>query len=83
MGRFNWSVDEVTPCDDYTMEIVFHDGKRGVFDMKPLIDKPIYRKLKSRSYFVTAHVEGGTVVWDDDVDIAPEILYESCFGQEG
>ena len=65
------------------MEIVFHDGKRGVFDMKPLIDKPIYRKLKSRSYFVTAHVEGGTVVWDDDVDIAPEILYESCFGQEG
>ncbi len=27
--------------------------------------------------FLTAKADCGTVVWDDDIDIAPEHLYES------
>ena len=31
---------------------------------------------KNLSFFLCAKAECGTVVWDDDVDIAPEHLYE-------
>ena len=42
----------------------------------PLLDKPLFSKLKSLPFFLHAKAEDGTVVWPDDIDIAPEHLYE-------
>ena len=78
MGRFKWSVVGVVPHEDYTMTVEFHDGTRGTYDVRPLLGWEVYEPLNSLPFFMGARAERGTVVWGDDIDIAPERLYEDC-----
>lgn len=71
-----WVVKEVHPNDDYTLLLTFADGEKKIYDARPLLNKPIYSQLKSLPFFLSAKAEYDTVVWSDDVDIAPEHLYE-------
>lgn len=71
-----WVVKEVQPRKDYTLIITFADGSKKIYDARPLLNKAIYERLKNPAFFLMAKVECGTVVWNDDIDIAPEHLYE-------
>ena len=71
-----WSVKEVTPKEDYTLLLTFADGSKKVYDARPLLDKPICAPLKNPALFMRAKAKYGTVVWSEDIDIAPEHLYE-------
>ncbi len=71
-----WVVTEVQPQDNYTLILTFADGAKKIYDARPLLDKAIYSQLKSISFFLCARVECGTVVWNEETDIAPEHLYE-------
>lgn len=72
----NWVVKEVLPKDDYTLFLTFADGTKKIYDARPLLEKQIYSKLNNLKFFMSAKPECGTVVWNDDIDIAPEHLYE-------
>ena len=72
-----WVVREVTPKDDYTLHLTFADGTKRIYNARPLLEKAIYSPLRSLAFFLNAKAECGTVVWNDDVDIAPEHLYEA------
>ncbi|WP_294158092.1 DUF2442 domain-containing protein [uncultured Selenomonas sp.] len=72
----NWVVKTATAAPDYTLHLTFADGKQGIYDARPLLEKPLFAKLKSLPFFLNAKAEDGTVVWDDDIDIAPEHLYD-------
>ena len=72
-----WVVKEVKPQEDYTLLITFADGAKKIYDARPLLDKAIYAQLKNPGFFLKAKADCGTVVWNDDIDIAPEHLYES------
>lgn len=72
-----WSVKEAQPHKDYTITVKFHDGSVKIFDAKPLLKIPMFEPLKNPGFFMCAKVECGTVVWNDDIDIAPEYLYEA------
>lgn len=76
MNTPEWVVKKVHPKEDYTLLLFFADGTQKVYDARPLLSKPIYSKLKNIAFFLRARAECGTVVWDDDIDIAPEHLYE-------
>lgn len=76
MNLPEWVVKDVHPKDDYTLLLTFADGEKKVYDARPLLKKAIYAQLKSLPFFLSAKAECGTVVWSDDVDIAPEHLYE-------
>ena len=76
MNTTAWVVKEVQPQKDYTLLITFADGAKKLYNARPLLDKPIYAKLKSLAFFLKAKADCGTVVWNDDIDIAPEHLYE-------
>ena len=78
MNEPKWVVKQAVPKSDYTIELEFADGKQGVFDASPLLEYPLFAPLKSRAFFQLARVDGGTVVWNDELDIAPEHLYEAC-----
>lgn len=71
-----WVVKEVQPRKDYTLLITFADGTKKIYDARPLLEKPIYAQLKNPAFFLKAEVDCDTVVWSDDIDIAPEHLYE-------
>ena len=69
---------EAVPHENHTIDLSFADGKQGVFDMSPLLEDAYYAPLAASPLFMTGRVECGTVVWANDMDIAPELLYERC-----
>ena len=71
-----WVVEKVQPKNDYTLLLTFADGCKKVYDARPLLQKSIYCQLKNIAFFLCAKAECGTVVWNDEIDIAPEHLYE-------
>lgn len=73
-----WIVKMVMPNPNYSLYLEFEDGKKGTYDARPLLKKKIYEPLNNLNFFMKAHIEGDTVVWNEDVDIAPEHLYEHC-----
>ena len=78
MAKPKWSVVSAVPRDDYSIELEFADGTRGVYDARPLIGRKPFALLGKLPFFMLAHADHGTVVWNDEVDIAPEHLYERC-----
>lgn len=71
-----WVVKSVVAKSDYKLIITFANGEQRIYDALPLLEKKIFEPLKNLSLFMSAKVDGDTVVWNDDIDIAPEHLYE-------
>ncbi len=57
------------------LKLVFSDGLSGVLDFSDLLTGPIFSPLKKVECFSTAQVNYGTVVWEYDIDMAPEYLH--------
>lgn len=76
MGQPVWIVEKVKARDDYTLLITFTGGAQRIYDARPLLEKEIFAPLKSLPFFLRAKALYGTVIWSDDIDIAPEHLYE-------
>ena len=76
MGTPAWLVREVDAKPDYTLLITFTDGEKRLYNARPLLNKKLYASLLNLEFFLSARAEYGTVVWNDDIDIAPEHLYE-------
>ena len=68
-------VEDVEYLGDYKLWLRFNDGLEGSVNLKKEVDKPPYRKLRNLKKFVGFGLERGTLVWSDDLDIAPEILH--------
>lgn len=73
----------VTPQANFHLRVEFDTGEDGVFDVSPLLDYPCYRRLKDERYFNLARIDRGTVVWPNDEDLAPEMLWEKSVKSRG
>lgn len=71
-----WFVNAVVPRSDYTLSLEFASGEKRTFDAKVLLSDSFFAPLKSLDLFMQAHKQGRSVVWNDEIDIAPEYLYE-------
>ena len=56
--------------------MTFAGRTKKVYNARPLLEKAIYSQLKNLAFFLCAKTEYGTVIWNDDIDIAPDHLYE-------
>jgi hypothetical protein len=68
-------VTSVQPVTDFKLQLRFSNGECRCFDMAPYLHLPVYRRLDNPGFFALARVDYGTVVWPDEIDIAPETLY--------
>jgi len=69
-------VRSVLPLDDYKLLLEFSNNEKRVFDMKPLLDKPVFKPLWNKELFQKAHIVFDyTVAWNDDLDVCPDSLY--------
>ena len=71
-----WCVAQVEPRKDYSMLLTFENGERRVYDAHPLLKKRLCMELNNIDFFMQAKAIYGTVIWNDEIDIAPEHLYE-------
>ena len=70
---------EVKTLEDYKLYITFSNGKKGIFDASNLLNDKYYEPLKNKAFFNMARIECNTVVWNDNIDISPEYLYETIY----
>lgn len=70
-------VTEVEPIDDHRLRISFNDGVVREVDCSFLFRGPLGEPLRDPQYFKQVRVdeEGGTVVWPNGLDPAPELLH--------
>jgi hypothetical protein len=61
---------------DYTLWLEFENNEKRVFDVAPYLEIGVFKHLKDCVLFSRARIEGGTVSWPGEIDIAPETLYE-------
>lgn len=69
-----WDVTKVEPLPDYRLYVEIADGRKGVFDLTPYLDKGVFKELKEVSYFNRVGILYGAVTWPNEQDIAPETL---------
>ena len=68
-------VKSLKPQENYCLLLTFDNGEKRVFDLKPYLEKPVFRKLKNIALFQTARVVSGSVEWQGEVDLSYDTLY--------
>jgi hypothetical protein len=68
-------VRTVQPQEDYRLLLTFENGERRIFDLKPYLEKPVFRRLKNSALFNSARVVSGSVEWQGEVDLSYDTLY--------
>jgi len=62
----------------FCLRLTFNDGVDASVDFAPWLVGEVFEPLKKASYFQKFFLDGGTVVWPNGADIAPETLYEAA-----
>ena len=69
-------ITAVVPQDNYILHLTFENGEQKYLDVKPYLHRGVFKELADKNMFNTAYVSFDTVAWKNEVDLAPEILYE-------
>lgn len=59
---------------DHKIKVTLSNGKRGIFDVKPYLDRGVFKELKDYEYFRRARIEFGTLTWPNEQDFSPETI---------
>ena len=70
----DWDAKAVEPLDDYRILVEMTDGRMGIFDLKPYLDRGALRELRDVHYFNQVGILFGAITWPHEQDIAPETL---------
>jgi hypothetical protein len=68
-------VKRIRPVEDYLLELLFQNGERRVFDLKPYLNRGVFVRLRNRSLFRAARVVAGSVEWSGEIDLSYDTLY--------
>ena len=69
----------VKPMDNYLLEVMFSNGEKKIFDLKPYFSMKFYKPLQSEILFKQVYVGEYTVEWANGCDIAPHELYDNGY----
>jgi len=68
-------VTSVKPEQDYFLTLQFSNGETRRFDVKPYLDKGIFKELNDASMFYSVHTDGLSVEWKNEAALCPDTLY--------
>lgn len=69
------SVVSVVALNDLHLQLDFDDGLSRTVDVTPYVQGPYFKQIRlSEKFFKTAHVESGSVVWDNGVMLDADLL---------
>lgn len=71
-------ITEARYLDNYRVEVVFNDGKKGVADLSEVLTSEVFEPLKNLDVFTKFHVDY-TIIWENGADLAPEYIYFQAF----
>ena len=65
----------VQPNKDFTLNLIFDNNERKMFDVKPYLEYGVFKELKDLSLFYSVKPFLGTVQWQNEQDFCPDTLY--------
>lgn len=68
---------DVNILNNYELEILFDNGKKKIFDVKPYFKFKLFNDLKKDNLFDTVKIEGLSIEWANGADICPNELYNN------
>lgn len=74
-------IERIVPLQDYKLSVSFSEGITEMYDVKKCID--VIEKFKifidnpQEFYNVSVDIGGNGVVWNDDLDLSSEELWEN------
>lgn len=71
----NPRVKKVRPGKNFTLILVFDNGEKRIFDVKPYLDKGVFRELKNPQFFNSVRPFLGSIQWKNGQDLCPDMLY--------
>ena len=69
-------VRKINYIDGYKISLTFDDKKTKIVDIEPYLDKGIFLTLRDLDYFNLVKVKYDTIVWPNEADFCPDVLYE-------
>jgi hypothetical protein len=75
----NPRVREVKPEKDYMLRLYFTNGEVRRFDMKPYLDKGIFKELIDEALFNSVRPDGLSIEWANEASICPDTLYLNSY----
>jgi hypothetical protein len=72
-------VISVKANNDYSVTILFDNGQKKRYDVRPLLDEGVFQMLREPAYFRRVKVIPGFggIEWPDGQDIAPDELEQN------
>ena len=64
---------EVMP--EYKLCIRFGNGKSRLFDVRPYLNKGVFKELKNESYLKKVRIISGGIEWPHEQDLSADTLY--------
>lgn len=78
-------VKQVQHLSEYRLALTFTDGTKGEVDLRKRIvgRGGVFRPLEDIGFFRQVRVdhEAGTIVWPNEVDFCPDVLYSLATGK--
>ena len=71
----NPRVKAVKPNPDYTITLLFTNGETRSFDVRPYLDRGIFRELRDLRNFNSVKLFLGSIQWRNGQDFCPDTLY--------
>jgi len=60
---------------DYQLDVAFTNGERRIFDVRPYLERGVFRLLKDAERFAYARIVAGSVEWPGEIDLSYDTLY--------
>jgi len=68
------NITEITPEDNYILNVKTEDGKTGSFDVKPFLDSEAFTPLRDEAEFRRIHNGGYFVEWACGADLSADTI---------
>ena len=70
-------VIKVEPLKDYKLLLTFNNNEKKIKDMKPYLDKGVFKKLNNINFFNTVEIKYGPISWGENIDMCADSLYDT------
>ena len=66
---------DVKPLKNYMLELIFDNGEKKLFDVKPYLKFKQFKELENEEEFRKVRIAGLSIEWENGADICPDELY--------
>jgi hypothetical protein len=74
-------ISGVNSIGNYTIQIEFEDGVKGLVNLAELVRTGIFAVLQDEEQFARVHSTGYSIAWSDDLEIDAATIYAELTGK--